>query len=113
MEGSAQQGAPDYDPDIANVPQGHTVVWVNEDAVAHTATSESGEGVTFDTGLLGAGEEYRFDTTDVAIGEYEYICILHPWMASVLIIEEPKEPVIAEVAIPEGAAINEPGKNIL
>ena len=110
LEGSAEQGNPDYDPDEARVPQGHVVVWVNEDTVAHTSTSEANFGETFDTSLINGGEEYRLDTTDLAIGEYPYLCIVHPWMVATLIIEEPKEPVIAEIGIPDGAGINEPGR---
>jgi len=36
------------------------------------------------------------------------LCIIHPWMVSTLVIEEPKEPV--KVAIPEGAGIPEDGQ---
>jgi len=109
LEGSIEQGAPDYDPDEAAVPQGHVVVWINEDTVAHTATSEADFGDTFDTGLIGNGEEFRLDTTDIPAGEYPYLCIVHPWMTSVLTVEGAGEPAVG-VSIPDGAGIIEPGK---
>ena len=108
LEGSAEQGMPDYEPDIARVPQGHIVEWTNVDTVAHTVTSSVDFGETFDSSLFGEGEVYRLDTSDLAIGEYEYMCVVHPWMISTLIIEEPKEDVT--VVMPEGAGIQQMGQ---
>ena len=107
LEGSAEEGNPDYDPDVANVPQGYTVEWTNADSAAHTVTSAVDFGETFDSSLMSAGDVFTLDTTDLAIGEYEYLCIVHPWMVATLVIEEPKEVVKVEVVIPEGAAIPE------
>ena len=45
---------------------------------------------------------------NLEIGEYEYLCIVHPWMTSTLVIEAPKE--ATKIIIPEGAAIPEDGK---
>ena len=91
LAGSDVQGAPDYDPDEAIVPQGHVIEWVNNDAMPHTATSSVDFGETFDTGLLNAGESYKLDTNKLDLGEYEYMCIVHPWMVSTIIIEEPAQ----------------------
>lgn len=108
LEGSAEEGNADYAPDAAVVQQGQTIEWVNADSVAHTATSSADFGETFDTGLLGAGESFTLDTTDLEIGEYEYLCIVHPWMIATLTIEGAKEPI--KVVMPEGAAIPEDGQ---
>ena len=108
LEGSAQEGNPDYDPDVAIVPQGHTVEWTNVDSVAHTVTSSVDFGETFDSSLMDAGDVFTLDTTNLEIGEYEYFCIVHPWMVSTLVIEEPKEPIT--VLMPEGSAIPEEGQ---
>ena len=108
LEGSVEEGNPDYDPDVANVPQGHTVEWTNADSAAHTVTSAVDFGETFDSSLMSAGDVFTLDTTDLAIGEYEYLCIVHPWMVATLVIEEPKEPI--KVTMPEGAAIPEDGQ---
>lgn len=110
LEGSAEQGNPDYDPDVAKVQQGHVVEWTNNDAVAHTVTSSIDFGETFDSGLLNAGEKFLIDTADLALGEYEYLCIVHPWMIATLVVEEPKELVIVEVSMPQGAGIQQPGQ---
>ena len=91
LAGSDVQGAPDYDPDEALVPQGHIIEWVNDDAMSHTATSSVDFGETFDTGLLNAGETYKLDTNKLDLGEYEYMCIVHPWMVSTIIIQEPSQ----------------------
>lgn len=110
LEGSAEQGNPDYEPDVANVAQGYIVEWVNEDTVAHTVTSSIDFGETFDSGMMNAGDTFSVDTTELALGEYEYMCIVHPWMISTLVIEEAREPVTVEVRIPDGAGIQQPGQ---
>jgi plastocyanin len=108
LKNSGVQGNPDYDPDVAYVPQGYIVEWINEDTIAHTVTSEEDVGETFDSGLVNEGENYRLDTSELELGEYAYFCIVHPWMKSKLVIEEPKEP--ATVSIPEGAGIQKEGQ---
>lgn len=108
LEGSAEEGNPDYEPDVAVVTQGYTVEWTNVDSVAHTVTSADDFGETFDSGLMSAGDVFALDTTNLPIGEYEYLCIVHPWMVSTLVIQEPQEPI--KVIMPEGAAIPEEGQ---
>ncbi|WP_016940244.1 plastocyanin/azurin family copper-binding protein [Candidatus Nitrosopumilus sediminis] len=105
---SAQEGNPDYEPDRAVVQQGHVVEWTNADTVAHTVTSAVDFGETFDSSLINAGEVYTLDTNEYEVGEYEYLCIVHPWMVATLVIEAAKEPI--KVTIPEGAAIPEDGQ---
>lgn len=108
LEGSAQEGNPDYDPDVVIVTQGHIVEWTNADSVPHTVTSSVDFGETFDSSLIDAGDIYTLDTTNMEIGEHEYFCVVHPWMISTLIIEEQQE--ATKVIIPEGAAIPEDGQ---
>ncbi len=108
LEGSTEEGNPDYNPDIAIVPQGYTVEWTNADSIVHTVTSSEGFGETFDSSLIDADGVFTLDTTNLEIGEHEYVCSLHPYMIATLVIEEPKEPT--KVAIPEGAAIPEDGQ---
>jgi plastocyanin len=108
LKDSAEEGNPDYSPDVAIVTQGYVVEWTNEDSVAHTVTSAVDFGETFDSSMMNEGDVFTLDTTNLEIGEYEYLCIIHPWMVATLVIEEPKEPVT--VIIPEGAAIPEDGQ---
>jgi plastocyanin len=103
LEGSATEGNPDYEPDVAIVPQGHVIEWTNADSLPHTVTSSADMGDTFDSGMIGAGEVYTLDTNNLEAGEYEYLCIVHPWMVATIIIEAPAEPT--KVLIPSGAAI--------
>ncbi len=110
LAGSGEPGNPDYDPDVANIPQGHIIEWTNNDELAHTVTSSLDSGDTFDSGLFNAGETFQLDTSELALGEYEYICIVHPWMVATIIIEEPQEPVITEVIMPSGAGVQQIGQ---
>jgi len=108
LPNSSVQGNPDYDPDVSYVQKGHVVEWTNGESFAHTVTSSEDVGETFDSGLLNEGETFQLDTSELEVGEYEYYCIVHPWMTAKLFIEEPKEPVA--VVIPEGAGIQQEGQ---
>jgi len=91
LVGSAEQGNPDYDPDVGTIPQGFVIEWTNEDQVSHTVTSSLDFGETFDSGLLSSGETFLVDSDKLDIGSYEYLCIVHPWMTASIVIEEPVE----------------------
>ncbi len=121
LEGSDEQGNPDYDPDVATVSQGQVVEWTNEDSVQHTVTSSEDFGETFDSGLMDAGDTFVLDTSELQKGEYVYMCIVHPWMESTLIVDgaeesateesvDAEESTVAEVSIPEGAGIQSEGQ---
>ncbi len=88
LKGSATQGNPDYDPDVAQVPLGNIIEWTNNDDVAHTVTSSSDAGATFDSSLVSAGATYRLDTSQLQPGTYDYICIVHPWMTASFVLAE-------------------------
>jgi plastocyanin len=108
LKDSATEGNPDYSPDIATVQQGYVIEWTNVDSAAHTVTSSVDFGETFDSSLMSADDVFTLDTNNLEIGEYEYLCIVHPWMIATIIIEAPKEPT--KVIIPEGAALPEDGQ---
>ena len=91
LAGSAEQGNPDYEPDEAFIPQGHVIKWTNNDEMSHTVTSSIDFGETFDSGLLNADETFTLDSDNLDLGSYEYLCIVHPWMISTIVIEEPAE----------------------
>ena len=68
-------------PAEVTVDVGGVVTWSNDDSAAHTVTSGApGEGPdgTFDSSLFMAGTTFSH-TFDEA-GEYDYFCIVHPWM---------------------------------
>jgi len=57
------------------------VIWNNEDTAAHTVTSgnpSDGPDGIFDSSLLMSGN--TFSHTFDEPGNYEYFCIVHPWM---------------------------------
>jgi plastocyanin len=110
LEGSAEQGNLDYDPDVSHVQQGHVVEWTNNDSFVHTVTSSLDFGETFDSGIVNAGEKFLLDTTDLSLGEYEYMCIVHPWMIAYLVVEESREVQTTVVSIPQGAGLQQPGQ---
>ena len=71
-----------------SVDAGDTVTWYNDDNAAHTVTSWSTfdgqpNGI-FDSSLFMA--ETTFDHTFDEEGEYDYFCMVHPWMTGKVIV---------------------------
>ena len=91
LAGSAEQGAPDYEPDVGTLSKGSVIEWTNDDEVMHTVTSSLDFGETFDSSILNAGERFLLDSNELDIGSYEYMCVVHPWMVASIVIEEPVE----------------------
>jgi len=69
-----------YIPAEVTVSVGETVTWSNDDTAAHTVTSgiPGAPDGTFDSSLFMAGT--TFDVTFDTAGEYDYFCMVHPWM---------------------------------
>jgi plastocyanin len=65
-------------PTPLTIPVGTTVVWTNQDAAPHTATSDPGSAFTFDTGMLEKGQSGKVTFTQA--GTFTYYCIVHPDM---------------------------------
>ncbi|MCH9657610.1 PEFG-CTERM sorting domain-containing protein [archaeon] len=70
-----------YIPYMITVNPGDEVVWSNDDTAAHTVTSGTpaeGHDGLFDSSLFMAATTFShtFDT----LGEYDYFCVVHPWM---------------------------------
>jgi len=91
LAGSAEQGNPDYDPDVGTISKGSVIQWTNNDETMHTVTSSLDFGETFDSSILNAGERFLLDSNELDIGSYEYMCVVHPWMVASIVIEEPVE----------------------
>ena len=66
-------------PEVLTVEPGDTIVWVNKDLVAHTATSTDGG---FDSKAIQAGKSWKF--TIRKTGTFAYICTFHPTMNAIL-----------------------------
>ncbi len=92
LEGSSIQGSPDYDPDELTVSAGAEVTVVNQDTVLHTATSGTGpqdpeSAQQFDTSLINAGESATLSLAQVTPGQYDYYCMVHPYMTGKIVVQ--------------------------
>ena len=68
---------------------GETITWENIDTAAHTVTSgnpENGSDGLFDSGLFMSGGTFSFLFD--SIGEYDYFCLVHPWMTGKITVIE-------------------------
>ena len=100
LAGASAQDNPDYDPDPVVAAQGDGVEWTNEDNTLHTVTSMADDGATFDSGIINAAATWVLDTSDLAVGDYEYFCTLHPFMTAFLQVTEASESTGEEPAAP-------------
>jgi plastocyanin len=92
LEGSSIQGSPDYDPDELTVSAGAEVTVVNQDTLPHSATSGTGpqdpeSAQLFDTSLINGGESATLSLAQVSPGQYDYYCIVHPYMTGKLVVQ--------------------------
>lgn len=71
-----------FDIDVLTVKVGDTVIWVNKDLVAHTATSQAGG---FDSGRINPGKSWKYSLKKA--GEFPYTCTYHPTMKAMLIVK--------------------------
>jgi plastocyanin len=92
LEGSAIQGSPDYDPDELTVAAGSDVTVTNQDTLPHTVTSgtsptDPNSAQMFDTSLINGGESATLSLAQVAAGQYDYYCMVHPYMTGRLTVQ--------------------------
>ena len=91
-------------PYMVTVDVGGEVTWSNDDTAAHTETAGSaadGPSGEFDSSLFMAGT--TFSHTFESAGEFPYFCMVHPWMAGVVIVQATEETEIAPGTIIVGA----------
>ena len=67
-----------FEPADLTVHPGDTVVWMNKDLFAHTATAEG----SFDSRQIDPGGSWRL--TLQTAGDLPYICALHPTMKAIV-----------------------------
>lgn len=68
-------------PSAVRIDTGGTVAWTNQDTSSHTVTSGSpatGPTGIFDSSLIISGETFEYTFKEP--GEYEYFCLVHPWV---------------------------------
>lgn len=96
-EGSSVPGCEENDecfiPYTVTIDVGGEVKWSNVDVAAHTVTSgvlaDGGPDGVFDSGLFVPGAEFTHVFEEA--GEFPYFCLVHPWMAGVVIVQETME----------------------
>jgi len=92
VDGASVPGCEDtpagcYIPNILNVQVGTQVIFTNMDTAAHTFTSGDammGLDGFFDSSLVMPENSYSWLPNYV--GEYEYFCLIHPWMHGTIIV---------------------------
>jgi len=65
-----------FSPADVTVKPGATIVWINNDVVAHTVTSKAG---AFDSKVILPGGTFKYVARRK--GDFAYICSLHPMSA--------------------------------
>jgi plastocyanin len=85
LEGASVQGSPDYDPDQLTAKKGDEVTVVNQDTVPHTVTSGTGpsdpnSAKQFNTSIINGGESAKLSLAQVNAGQYDFYCMIHPYM---------------------------------
>jgi plastocyanin len=70
-----------FNPSTLSVKVGTTVTWTNQDSIAHTVTSDSGNEL--DSGPIPSGQNYSH--TFNAAGNFSYHCSIHNMKAQVVV----------------------------
>ena len=71
-----------FNPDVTDVAVGGTVTWTNNDAVAHTSTSN---GTGWNSGTIAPGGQFSFKFQTA--GTYQYHCAIHPGMVGTIVVQ--------------------------
>jgi plastocyanin len=66
------------------VAAGHTVTWINDDVVPHTATAQTDHGKLWDAGQIVPGSSMTVAVSKP--GTYVYQCDDHPFMRATLVV---------------------------
>ena len=93
-------------PSTVTIDVGGTVTWENPDNVPHTVTSgtsSNGPDGYFDSNLIMVGQSYS-NTFDSA-GTYTYFCMIHPWMAGTVTVEETSDTTSPVIIVPDDVSI--------
>jgi plastocyanin len=64
----------------------------NQDTVPHTVTSGTGptdpnSAQLFDTSLINGGESATLSLAQVSAGQYDYYCLVHPYMTGSIVVQ--------------------------
>ena len=102
-----------YLPSSLEIRVGDTVLWSNDDSAAHTVSSGTpldGMDGIFDSSLFMAGNTFEFTFGEA--GTYSYFCMVHPWMAGEIIVNEIEEMIVNEIAVGEPSVSDASTENV-
>lgn len=68
--------AASFSPSELTVAAGDSIVWVNRDILAHTATTTGDVKPGFDSKVIQPGKSWKF--TAKRKGQFPYTCVFHP-----------------------------------
>jgi plastocyanin len=76
-----------YLPYTVEIYSGEPIIWINTDTAAHTVTSgiPAVHDGMFDSGMMMPNGTWDYVFIDA--GEYDYHCMLHPWMTGKVIVQ--------------------------
>jgi plastocyanin len=74
-----------FDPDFVTVKAGTTVVWTNEDPIAHTVTYTGTGAKKFDSGNIPKGQSFKNTFTEP--GRYKYSDTQRSFMEGIIVVE--------------------------
>ena len=78
-----------YVPSSISINEGDTIIWFNDDIAVHTVTSGTpadGPDGLFDSSLILAGESFSVSFEGFESGQYDYFCMVHPWMTGEVLV---------------------------
>ena len=88
--GAADPNNPEtFVPPQISLSSGSTISWRNDDLITHSVTIEGNPAIvngeaSFDSGPISPG--YTWDNTFDSPGQFEYHCLIHPFMTGKVII---------------------------
>lgn len=92
LEGSSVVGNPSYGPGTVTARADELITWVNADTAPHTVTGGYGAGDPeagrlFDSGSIGQGKKFSLPAKNLGAGEYDYYCVVHPFMKGRIVVQ--------------------------
>ena len=84
-----------YMPSNLTVQGNTTVIWTNNDTVLHTVISgnpDAGPSRVFDSSLIRPNNRFNYTFTDE--GQFEYYCVIHPFMTGKVTVTKEIQPIV-------------------
>ena len=103
---AATLGDKTYSPDPVTIARGATVIWTNNDSIAHTVTAKP-DATVFDSGSIAPGA--TFSHTFNSVGDFDYFCTIHPGMVGKVTVSDSAGVCAAPSTSPSGRPSGSPG----